>query len=284
MNILEKVDHHLENPYTERSHFSSKNHYPSQSSCVMKNEYDEKEVIGSCLRSIYWESRGIKKTNPMKARSIRIAKTGKLIEQIEVQLYKELGIWRGNNVKFFNEKCKVSGEIDAMIYDESVKHLLGIEIKTGYDYKFRKEVIGTSTKSGRPKLDHLLQTMLYIDYFKIPFKMIYIDRGNAARKEYSITINNDGTPNIDGKKLNNGISIPGCIARFKQVEEHLENATLPRRDYQLKYSDEHIDFLHNSNRLNKTQKKEYEKNKKLDMGDWRCAYCNYKDYCWETHK
>ena len=284
MNLLEKVDKYLENPYLERTHRTSTAHYPSQSSCLVKNEYNENIIIGNCMRSIYWESRGIKKTNPMKARGARITRVGKIVEQFEIDRYKELGIWRGNNVKFFNEKYKISGEIDALVFNEEARCLIGVEIKTGYDYKFRKEVIGTPTKKGKPKLEHLLQTMLYIDYFKLLFKIVYIDRGNAARKEYDITINKDGTPNIDGKKLDNGLSIPGCIARFKQLEEHLEDSTLPRRDFQLQYSPQQVEFLYDSNRLNKAQKKEFEKNKKVDMGDWRCRYCDYKDYCWEKTK
>ena len=284
MNILETVDKYLENPYFERSRYSSNSHYPSQSSCMVKDEYDENVIIGKCMRDVYWQSRGIKKTNPMTARSIRITKVGKIIEGFEIDRYKELGIWRGNNIKFYNEKYSVSGEIDALVYDEERRGLLGIEIKTGYDYRFRKEVIGSSSRPGKPKLDHLLQTMLYIDYFKIPFKIVYIDRGNAARKEYDITLNTDGTPNINGKKLDNGLSIPGCVERFKRLEEHLENSTIPRRDFQLKYSPERVEFLYDSNRLNKTQKKEYEKNKKVDMGDWRCSYCDYKDYCWSNNK
>lgn len=284
MKIIDKVDKFLENPYTERSRGKRKNFYPSQASCAIKNEYDEDKIVGKCLRATYWEMKAIKPTNPMTARAFRITRVGKLVEQFEVERYKELGIWRGNNVKFFNEKHKISGEVDCLVYDEDRKSTIGIEIKSGYDYKFRKEVIGNSYKKGKPKYNHLLQTMLYIDYFKIPFKMVYIDRGNAARQEYDITINSNGTANIDGKKLNNGISIPGCIARFNQLKDYVEDSTLPPRDFQLKYNDSRIEFLYNSNRLTKTRKKEFEKNKKLDFGDWECSYCNYKDYCWKEHK
>jgi len=126
----------------------------------------------------------------------------------------------------------------------------------------------------------MLQTMFYIDYFKIPFNLIYIDRGNAMRKEYVITLNDDGTPNIDGKKLTNGLSLPRCVARFKQVEEHLKDGTLPRRDFQLKYSKERLTFLKDSRRMGKGQREEFDKTNDVDMGDWQCSYCDYKDYCW----
>jgi len=280
MNITETVDKYLENPYIKRTHHR-RGHHPSQASCKIKNEYDEDTIMGGCLRSSYWEANTINYTNPASARGKRIMAYGKLLEQFEVARYKELGIWRDNNVKFFNKNYGISGEADCLVHDRNTDKTIGIEIKTGYDYKFRKEVIGNQYKKGKPKLTHLLQTMLYIDHFKIPFKIVYIDRGNAARAEYDITLNKDGTPNIDGRKLNNGLSIPGCIARFKEFDEYLENGTLPPRDYQLQYSQEHIEFLYDSNRLTKTQIKEFQKNKKVDMGDWECSYCNYKDYCWK---
>ena len=284
MKILELVDKHLEKPYIERSYRRSGAHHPSQASCVIKNEYDEQLIAGACLRTIYWENKGVKKTNPMTARGKRITRVGKMVEQHEVEQYKQIGIWRANNVKFFNDRYRISGEADCLVFDKGRDGLLGIEIKTGYDYKFRKEVIGTSTRKGRPKFAHLLQTMLYIDHFKIPFKMVYIDRGNAARAEYDITLNSDGTANIDGKKLTNGISIPSCLARYKEVDDCLEDGTLPKRDFQLKYSKEYIGLLHESGRLNKGQTKEFERNKDVDMGDWQCGYCDYKDYCWDKHK
>ena len=281
MELINITDKYLEDPYVKRTNRKRRGFYPSEASCVTRNEYNEERMVGKCLRSVYWASRAIKRTNPMTARGVRITQYGKLIEQFEIEKYKELGIWRGNNVKFFNEEYKISGEIDCLIFNSMLNRNLGVEIKTGYGYKFRKEVLGNSYKKGQPKLEHLLQTMLYIDYFKLLFKIIYIDRGNAARGEFNITLSKDGTANIDGKNLKNGLSISGCVARLRELEEHLENSTLPRRDFQLQYTQEQIEFLYDSSRLNKKQTKEFEKNKKIDIGDYQCGYCDYKDYCWK---
>ena len=281
MELIKTIDKYLENPYNKRVSRKRRGFYPSESSCIVRNEYEEDIVIGNCLRLVYWASRAIKQTNPMTARGVRITQYGKLIEQFEIEKYKELGIWRGNNIKFFNEKRKISGEIDCLIFDSLLNKIIGIEIKTGYGYKFRKDVLGNAYKKGKPKLEHLLQTMLYIDYFNLPFKIIYIDRGNAARGEFNIILNKDGTPNIDGKNHKNGLSISGYTSRLEKLEGHLENSTLPRRDFQLQYTQERIEFLYDSGRLNKTQTKEFEKNKKIDMGDYQCGYCSYQDYCWK---
>jgi hypothetical protein len=204
-----------------------------------------------------------------------------MVEKFEIENYKQMGIWRDNNVKFFNERYNISGEADCVVQIPGLDHLTGVEVKSGYDYKFRKEVIGSPTRPGKPKYDNLLQTMLYIDYFKIPFRLLYIDRGNAARAEYEITLNDDGTPNIDGKKLNIGLSIPRTIARYKVLEEHLKDSTLPRRDFQLKYTKERLELLNSSKRLSKKNSEEFDKNSDVDLGDWQCSYCSFKDYCWK---
>jgi hypothetical protein len=280
MNLIEMVDKHLENPYNVHAETHRGYFHPSQASCSIKNEYGENTIIGSCLRAVYWSHKGISKTNPMTARSARICGYGKNVERFEVEQYKEMGIWRGNNVKFFYPKYNISGEADCIVWDEKAKALHGVELKSGYDYKFRSQVLGTPTRPGKPKFEHLLQTMIYVDYFKFPFTIVYIDRGNAARGQYEITLNSDGTPNINNKKLSNGISIPRAMSRFKELSDLLNDGTVPKRDFQLKYSKEKLDMLNESNRLNKKNSEEFEKNNDVDVGDWQCSYCDYKDYCW----
>lgn len=281
MKLIEMVDKYLESPYHVHSGTHRGAYHPSQSSCIVKNEYGEDQIVGSCLRSVYWDHRGVKQSNPMSARGARICGVGKMVEKFEIERYKEMGIWRDNNAKFYNADLNISGEVDCIVFDKDIPGLRGVEIKSGYDYKFRSEVIGTPTRRGRPKLEHLLQTMLYVAEFKFPFNIAYFDRGNAARAEYEITLNGDGTPNIDGKKLDIGLSIPRCLSRFKELEECLKDGTTPKRDFQLKYSKDKLEKLSDARRMNKKQTEEFEKNKDVDMGDYQCSYCSFKDYCWK---
>jgi hypothetical protein len=280
MKLIEMVDTYLEHPYEIHTEVHKGYHHPSSASCIIKNEYGEDEIVGSCLRKVFWEHKGVKRTNPMSARGARICAYGKAIERFEVEQYKQLGIWRDNNVKFINSNYNVSGEADCIVFNSQKNSLHGVEIKTGYDYKFRTQVVGTPTKAGKPKFEHLIQTMLYVDYFKFPFNIVYIDRGNAARMEYEITLNSDGTPNIDGKKLSNGLSIPRCVSRFKELDELLKDNTIPKRDFQLKYSKEKLQVLSDSRRLGKKQTEEFDKSGDIDKGDWQCSYCDFKDHCW----
>ena len=190
MELIKKVDSYLEAPRAVSPPRYHRGYHPSAASCIIKNEYDEDEVVGKCQRDSYWSHKSVEKSNPMNARGRRITTVGKKMEEWEVLKYKEMGIWRANNVKFFDTDHGISGEVDAFVWDEYKKCLVGVEIKTGYGYNFQKDVIGRPDRKGKPKLDHLMQVMLYMNFFRdIPlFKMVYIDRGNAARAEFNITI------------------------------------------------------------------------------------------------
>ena len=284
MDLIKEVDSYLESPRPVDPPRIYRGFHPSGSSCVIKNEYNEDEVIGKCMRDSYWSHKSVKPTNPMNSRGRRITSVGSMVERWETDRYKEMGIWRGNNIKFIDSDNDISGEVDGFVYDKKADCIIGIEIKTGYGYKFQSDVIGKPGRKGKPKLDHLMQVMLYMNYFRnIPlFKIVYIDRGNAARAEFDITIDKKtGSALVDGKQYHKDLTIPAIIHRFKQLEEYLDDGAVPPRDYQLQYSDEKLQFLYDSKRLSKTLSKQFEKTQKVEIGDWRCSYCNYKDHCWK---
>ena len=286
MELIKTVDTYLETPKEISPPRLHRGYHPSAANCIIKNEYGEDEVIGKCLRASYWSHKAIEKTNPMNARGFRITTVGKKMEEWEVMKYKEMGIWRGNNVKFFDTDHGISGEVDAFVWDEQVKKIIGVEIKTGYGYQFQSRVIGRPDKKGSPKLDHLMQVMLYLNYFKdVPlFKLVYIDRGNAARAEFNISLEKStGRVLIDGERGPEGLSIPAILHRYNELGKKLDDSAMPSRDYQLQYSAEHLKFLYDSKRMTKTDVKIYERTKQLEKGDWRCSYCDYKDYCWKEN-
>lgn len=284
MDLIKQVDSFLESPRPVDPPRFYRGFHPSGASCIIKNEYEEDETIGKCLRASYWAFKCVKPTNPMNARGCRITSVGRMVERWEVDRYKEMGIWRGNNIKFIDTDNNLSGETDAFIYDEKSKKIIGIEIKSGYGYKFQSEVIGKPGRKGKPKLDHLMQVMLYMNYFKnIPlFKIVYIDRGNAARAEFDITIDKKtGSALVDGKPYHEDITVPAILHRYKKLGECLDDGAVPPRDYQLQYTDEKIQLLYDSKRLPVTLSKQYERTQKITIGDWRCSYCDYKDHCWK---
>jgi hypothetical protein len=284
MELIKSVDSFMEKPMPISPPRHHRGYHPSAASCIIKNEYDEDETIGKCQRANFWSHKSVEKTNPMNARGIRICTVGKQVESWEVLKYKEMGIWRGNNVKFYDTDNLISGEVDAFVEDVQTKNLIGVEIKTGYGYMFQSQVIGRPDRKGKPKLDHLMQVMLYMNFFKdVPlFKLVYIDRGNAARAEFNITIDkNTGGVKIDGQRYCERLTIPAILHRYEELGKCLEDDALPERDYELQYSKEKLQFLYDSSRLSKTDCKTFDRNGHVEKGDWRCSYCDYKDYCWK---
>ena len=287
MELIKSVDSYCETPRPVSPPKIHRGYHPSAASCIITNEYGEDETVGKCLRDSYWSHKSLEKSNPMNARGVRICAVGSMCEKWEVNKYKEMGIWRGNNVKFFDTDHGISGEVDAFIEDVQTKRLVGVEIKTGYGYQFQSRVIGKPGRKGKPKPEHLMQVMLYMNYFKeMPlFKMVYLDRGNAARAEFNITIDkNTGAGLYDGRVYSDRLTIPAILNRYQGLGKCLDDGVLPERDYQLQYSNDHIDFLNDSGRLSKANTKTWGKHKELELGDWRCSYCDYKDYCWKKEE
>lgn len=286
MELIKEVDAFLESPPPINPPRNFRGFHPSSASCVIKNEYDEDEVVGKCLRANYWSFKAVAPTNPMTARGHRITSVGSMVERWEVDRYKEMGIWRGNNVKFQDMDNNISGEVDAFVWDKSKKEIVGVEIKTGYGYQFETDIIG-KTRKGKPKMDHTMQTMLYLNFFRnVPlFKLVYIDRGNAARVEFDVTLDKKtGEGLVDGKSLAIGLTVPAIIHRYKTLDGMLKDGVLPPRDYEMQYSDEKVQFLYDSKRLTAQQTKQFDKTQKANVGSWRCSYCDYKDYCWKGDK
>ena len=284
MDLIKQVDSYLESPRPIDPPRHYRGFHPSGASCVIKNEYGEEEVVGKCLRDSYWAHKSVKPSNPMNARGRRITSVGNIVERWEVDRYKEMGIWRGNSIKFIDQTTNISGEVDAFVYDSKLKHIIGVEIKSGYGYRFQSEVIGKPGKKGKPKLDHLMQVMLYMNYFRnIPlFKIVYIDRGNAMRAEFDITIDKKtGAALVDGKPYKEDLTIPAILHRFEVLDGFLKDGAVPPRDYQLQYTDEKVQLLYDSKRLSAKDTKQFEKTQKVEIGDWRCSYCDYKDHCWK---
>jgi hypothetical protein len=79
--------------------------------------------------------------------------------------------------------------------------------------------------------------------------------------------------------------------RYKMLALFLANKTLPPRDYDISYSEEKITTLHKLGKLTRKADKELvdkwlkkgakEGTLKLEMGDFECKMCTYRDKCWD---
>ena len=291
VKILDLYFDYLKNPYDIKRQPSDSN-YPSSASIKIINSFGEEEIIGSCLRREAYRRLGILKTDPDDAEGLLKMKAGKAIEEFIVLDYMKMGIWRGNNTKFYIKDLNVSGETDVFV--EINKKILGIELKTSYGDYFDVEILGAKAPfwvkiaetGGYPKLEHLLQLVPYLFYWKKhnvtdEFRLQYFNRGSFKNsREYIVTIDNDGYLIVDGIK-NDIIGLEPVIKRFKILDSFVEKNELPPQEFYLKYPESVARKLVDTGR-----KKEYWfnnwKHSKGICGDWLCTYCGWKTECWRN--
>ena len=262
---------------------SSDSNYPSSLSIQHINSYGEKIVEGGCNRFNYYRRRGDSKTNKGGLSNMLVMKAGKAVEEIIVDYVKCMGIWRGNNVRFYDRIYNISGEID--IFIDIDKNIDLVELKTGYGMYFDKDVLGVAWKKkvsdGYPKIPHIIQSAPYLEKFKEitnRLRLCYFNRGSFLHSgEFIITLEKTGVICVDGKP--SIVTLRGIRDRILSLEDYIEQGKLPPRDYELKYSEAKVDALIESGRKKKYWKGNWKNNKGI-VGDWNCTYCDFKDKCW----
>jgi len=182
-------------------------------------------------------------------------------------------------------------------------NIVGIEIKSISGYKGPRQVFGVKSKKGHwislpePKAEHLLQSILYHMYFCILkkeykyWKLAYINRENGERKEFDIDLVKEKVANgkflhrvyVDRQPYKYDLYAEHILQRYQELHKHLEDETLPERDFDLFYSDEKIKLLAERKLLSKQDMELFSKNKKIKKGDWNCSYCPFKAICYESN-
>ena len=253
--------------------------YPTDASVVV-NVGGQNMMFGKCARAVYMRMMGYEKTAPKKERAERIFGYGKYFEQNEIDIYKRAGIYVANNVKFSmqipNSDSFVSGEVDAIVQIDG--EYIGVEFKTSYGNNFlRQNIIGYKRKGKStgleyvlddllpaPKIEHILQVMLYLDFYSDSIKefhIVYSARDSMEMAEYRLWLD----PRADGKsyvriekmEADKNIPIPiidistqDIYDRYLYIRRHIMNGTMPHPDYDV-----------------------------LGRSDWQCGYCDYREAC-----
>ncbi|RLF68145.1 MAG: hypothetical protein DRN26_00305 [Thermoplasmata archaeon] len=263
--------------------------YPSEASVVIQDENGQKKVLGGCIRAAYFRctSQDRRKRDD---RSQTIAELGKAAEDMLVEDWKRMGIFVDRAVRFENRDFNIRGEIDVVLREPDTGTLFGVECKSIYGYRADAEVFGNSRRIGRPKVNHLLQTLVYTSEFMSRlayFKMYYIDRGDGQEGQFDISVQ---TTEEDGKTVKVGLidgeeiklfTVDDIYGRFTELKQYLDKNITPAPDYELYYSDGKIEFLHQTGEISKSKYEKFRKKGESERpGDWQCRYCNYKDICW----
>lgn len=253
--------------------------YPTDASIVV-DVGGQNMMFGKCARAVYMRILGVVRTSKTEERSQRIFGYGKYFERNEIDIYKKANIYVANNVKFStqipNSDSFVSGEVDAIVQMNG--EYVGVEFKTSYGNNFlRQNILGYKRKGKStglnyvlddllpaPKIEHIMQVMLYLDFYKDTIKefhIVYSARDSMNMAEYKLTLDEkaDGKRYVCIEKMENDRNIPIPIIdistqdiydRFLYIRRNIVKGTMPHPDYDV-----------------------------VGRSNWQCGYCNFRQAC-----
>ena len=287
-DLFESLDEYLTRPKLltrpESEHF-----YPSEASVVTYDEHGDQVIHGKCMRAAYFRLANGFKSAPFEPYSEYIFMLGKIVENQLINYWKEMGIWYDNNVKFYDKENNISGELDVILVEPGTGQMYIGEVKTFYGYMAEKEIFGSKTDKPFPKMNNLLQTLVYLNHFKDTFpyaRIIYFARDSGKRRTFKIELEQEGNilyPKVEGEIIRS-FSIQDILARYKELEHYLKTNTIPKNDFELYYDDAKIEDFYQKGKVAKTKYQKYKTGKlhsNEKIGDWNCRYCNFSQICWD---
>jgi hypothetical protein len=245
------------------------------------------------MRAAYFRSVGGFVSLGVPAYSEWIFKFGHLAERMIIEEAKEAGIWVQNSIKFYDKEFNISGEIDCLFAEPPDGIIYPGEIKTAYGYYAEKEIIGNWKQPGQPRMGNLLQLLIYLWKFRAQFpygRLIYFFRDSMKRRTFKVELELEGNllyPKVEGK-TNKLFSVNDILARYKELQHHIDKKIVPSKDYELQYSPEKIEDwkpekLGGKGKIGKTKYDAWKKGKLKNyeyLGDWNCRLCSYRRECW----
>ncbi len=285
-DLFEATDTHLTRPKFNARR--EQRFYPSEASVQIHDEHGDLVTHGGCLRASYFRLSGEFEGTPHDARSEFIFAQGNFVEDMLVRLWKEMGVWVANSVKFVDYENNISGELDAILAEPPSGQLYGVEVKSFYGYFAERELFGNRSVKAFPKMGQLLQTLIYLNHFeeRLPFfRMAYFARDSVKRRTFKIELHHEGNmkfPVVEGEIVRT-FTIEDIMDRYKQLRTHLDTKTVPPNDFELHFADAKIEDYRVKGKVAKTKYEAWKAGRLKShekIGDWQCNYCRYKETCW----
>ena len=261
---------------------------PTGASCRIIDEFGREKLIGKCHRAIWYKKNGVPPTREIPDNNMNKMQVGIALEDNDQESLSKQGVLIDGNIKLRHEigekiPIMISGEVDSLLryakkntegkLEISNKIAIGVEQKTGRGYFQEKQIMGKSNKLypiGYPKLDHVMQTAIYlhmreklekhydveIPYFLLGYLLVDCGKRTQFRIElkdgYSgeIIVKDEYgeiiKPNVAylmelGVNSDNlvkkieGLTIENIIERYEEMLLKLMNDEPPERDFNLRY-------------------------------------------------
>lgn len=247
---------------------------------------------------------------------------GQMFEDYVINKAKESGVFIREQTPIYIRELNVSGKMDLTVVDPNDAKLRVCEIKSIYG-RGANMVLGTDAKKPKeapvPKEGNLLQLGIYDAWWVLPrqeeyarSRLIYGARDDGRYGEVEVWIEEHDEehwimyryilpstlPKSMREPVRTPFSIENIMANYAETLRHVEEGTLPKRDFKLNYDEDDIRKLYEAGKLNRadtkaweTREKHREEGKKLTVlpsvakkGDWQCRYCDRKYACWKQNE
>lgn len=190
--------------------------WPSEATAVIKNQYNEDEVVGKCRRQAFFRlmldcysfdksKYGFYQSMVESINSLSIPtdpylrwiwKAGEMYEEMQIDLAKRSGVYVADQVAIYVPSHNVSGKIDLVVVNPETSKLKALEFKSVYGFN-ANSVLGTpgdrkKGEMGVPKESHLMQIAIYDFWYASnddrfeSSSLIYGARDTGRYAEYSI--------------------------------------------------------------------------------------------------
>lgn len=274
--LIDLVNSYIINPHIVGSRGRTA-HYPSEASVISRTDGN---VIGRCHRATWYDWTGVVPTNPVDPRGMWTMEFGNKLESMYIEYCKQLGIWAGDHVKFYDKIHNVSGEVDMFMFDEE-ERIEGVEYKSAYGYGFQKNI------KQYPKLENLLQVLLYFHSFpEIKFwHLVYHSRDTMENVEYGLrtTNENDNTYIVVNDIPCKIFSLEDIWTRYQQLGEYVLKNEAPPRDFKYGFTLDESTARLAAGQITKTKFAAVKAGKVLDS-DWQCLYCKHLNTCYPERR
>jgi hypothetical protein len=274
--LMESVNYMLTNPSIPHSHKSA-GRSPSSASVKFINSYGTEETHGKCLRQAYYSAMKMEKDDiPEDPQGMRIFAYGDAIHEVEVDFRKRAGVYIADEFAFWNPDDRISGRCDVACRDLETMEIFGEELKTTNPFGIKKFETA-------PKVDHVLQCLVYLDWFSVKIKtmnkwvLTYVDRAFGSEIKYTIRIH-DGHPVVDDE-IWDWIDVRNVYDRFNLLEDYIKEETIPEPDYMMNYDRDTLIEMDEQGKLTRTESSNLKKGSKVTKGAEACKYCKYRGLC-----
>ena len=270
--------------------------WPSEATAIIKNKYDEDQVVGKCRRATYFrylvhnyyfddkysfysnlvEEIKTKELAPDRY-MLWIWRAGELYEEYLIQLAKDSGVYINGQIPIYIKDFNISGKIDILGINPVTHKYTNIEAKSVYGFG-GNQVLGTPGQRskgnlGEPRDSNLMQIAIY-DWWTASSddayedsRLVYGSRDTGRYAEYLISTETNEENNIveifytgaapnQTNKVKSPITINSILEQYQYIQTSLDSGNIPERDYDLKYSEEKLALMYERDEITNKTDKE----------------------------